>query len=99
MYKNEVYLILIGAFSEVERKKIMFFIAFILFCLQYWTFFQQCHGHGYLADPPARSSAWLFDDDFITCCQYYNHMEMFCGGAHYQWVINGKRLVLYLSFV
>ena len=69
----------------------MFFIAFILFCLQYSTFFEQCHGHGYLADPPARSSAWLFDDDFNACCQYYNHMEMFCGGANYQWNINGGK--------
>jgi hypothetical protein len=70
----------------------MFYIALVLFSLRYWIFFEQCYGHGYLADPPARSSAWLFDSDFTSCCQYYNHMEMFCGGAYYQWIINGKHL-------
>ena len=54
------------------------------------TYFHFCHSHGYLADPPARSSAWLFDSDFSTCCRYYNHAEMFCCGAYYQWMINGK---------
>ncbi|CAF1539072.1 unnamed protein product, partial [Didymodactylos carnosus] len=30
--------------------------------------FQLIHSHGYLIDPPARSSAWLTDKDFRTCC-------------------------------
>ena len=61
-------------------------------------FFEQCQGHGYLADPPARSSAWLFDSDFSSCCSYYDHMEMFCGGTYHQWVINGKENVFLLFF-
>ena len=39
----------------------MLYISFFLFFIQYVCIFDQCHGHGYLADPPARSSAWLFD--------------------------------------
>ena len=68
----------------------MFSIGLIFFIFQSFYFIEQINGHGYLADPPARSSAWLFDQDFVSCCQYYNHAEMFCGGADYQWTINGK---------
>jgi len=77
----------------------MLYITFVLFIVQYFYFFKECHGHGYLADPPARSSAWLFDNDFASCCQYYNHMEMYCGGAYYQWVVNGKRTLFQYSFL
>lgn len=51
---------------------------------------QQVYSHGYLADPPARSSAWLYDRDFQSCCSYYEHMQMFCGGTDHQWVKNGN---------
>jgi predicted carbohydrate-binding protein with CBM5 and CBM33 domain len=70
----------------------MLYIISILLLIQYLCIFDQCHGHGYLADPPARSSAWLFDRDFTACCQYYNHVEMFCGGTNTQWIVNGKML-------
>lgn len=68
----------------------MFYAIVLLVSLQYLSLFPPCHSHGYLADPPARSSAWLFDSDFTECCSYYNHMEMFCGGTYQQWVVNGK---------
>lgn len=68
----------------------MFYTIILFVALQCLSFFLACHGHGYLADPPARSSAWLFDSDFVECCSYYNHMEMFCGGTYYQWIVNGK---------
>ncbi|CAF1307866.1 unnamed protein product, partial [Didymodactylos carnosus] len=48
-------------------------------------------GHGYLQDPPARSSAWLYDPAFEQCCTYSNHMEMFCGGLQHQWNQNGGK--------
>ena len=48
------------------------------------------YGHGYLADPIARSSAWLFDQDFAKCCTYYDHLQMSCGGMHRQWAANGR---------
>jgi hypothetical protein len=73
----------------------MLYISLVL----YIYFFKQCHSHGYLADPPARSSAWLFDSDFASCCQYYNHVEMFCGGAYYQWVVNGKQIFYELLYL
>ena len=47
-------------------------------------------GHGYLADPPARSSAWLFDQSFADCCTYHDHIQMFCGGMYRQWTVNGS---------
>lgn len=50
--------------------------------------FHSSFQHGYLIDPPARSSAWLLDDDFYECCQEYNHNQMFCGGKSHQWIIN-----------
>jgi predicted carbohydrate-binding protein with CBM5 and CBM33 domain len=68
----------------------MLFIHFISLCLLSLCFIEQIYGHGYLADPPARSSAWLFDKDFSKCCQYYNHAEMSCGGAYHQWKVNGN---------
>ena len=68
----------------------MFSLGFILFFLQSFYFIEQIHGHGYLADPPARTSAWLFDKDFDTCCRDYNHAQMNCGGANRQWVTNGN---------
>lgn len=48
------------------------------------------HGHGYLFEPIARSSAWLVDADFKACCSYESHMEMFCGGVGHQWNTNGE---------
>jgi hypothetical protein len=47
------------------------------------------NGHGYLFEPIARSSAWLVDPSFKTCCTYSGHMEMFCGGVGHQWNTNG----------
>ena len=46
------------------------------------------HGHGYLIDPPARSSAWMVDSAFKQCCTYPSHMEMYCGGLQHQWSVN-----------
>jgi hypothetical protein len=68
----------------------MFSIGFILYFLQSFYLIEQIYGHGYLADPPARSSAWLFDKNFAKCCKYYNHIQMFWGGAYRQWAINSK---------
>ncbi|CAF0719652.1 unnamed protein product [Adineta steineri] len=69
----------------------MLYSSLILIFIQCFYIFEQCHGHGYLADPPARSSAWLFDADFATCCQYFNHAQMSCGGAYYQWAVQGGK--------
>ena len=63
---------------------------FILVLIQYLCIFERCDGHGYLADPPARSSAWLFDSDFASCCSYYDHAQMFCGGVYNQWMRQSK---------
>jgi hypothetical protein len=49
------------------------------------------HGHGYLLEPVARSSAWLIDASFRQCCTYSNHMEMFCGGLQHQWNNQGGK--------
>ncbi|XP_062588720.1 uncharacterized protein LOC134250383 [Saccostrea cucullata] len=45
-------------------------------------------GHGFLRDPPGRSSMWLFGYDSPP---NYQHMELFCGGfpTHW-WINNGK---------
>lgn len=64
----------------------MFSIGFILFMLHITLI----HGHGYLADPLARSSAWLFDQSFADCCTYHDHLQMSCGGMHRQWSVNGN---------
>ncbi|CAF3871130.1 unnamed protein product [Rotaria sp. Silwood1] len=69
----------------------MHYISFILLVAQNFYFIEQTHGHGYLADPPARSSAWLFDNDFKSCCTYYDHVQMFCGGTQHQWAVNGGK--------
>ncbi|CAF1008607.1 unnamed protein product [Rotaria sp. Silwood1] len=53
--------------------------------------FVSIHGHGYLLDPVARSSAWLVDQSFKQCCTYPNHMEMFCGGTQHQWNVHGGK--------
>jgi hypothetical protein len=45
-------------------------------------------GHGYLLDPPARSTAWTVDQSFRQCCTYPNHMEMYCGGIQHQWNVH-----------
>ena len=50
------------------------------------------HGHGYLLEPVARSSAWLVDQSFRSCCTYSNHMEMFCGGIQQQWNAHGEQI-------
>ncbi|CAG2170078.1 unnamed protein product [Oppiella nova] len=39
-------------------------------------------GHGYIADPPSRSSAWRFG--FPTVPNYDDN-QLFCGGLDYQW--------------
>ncbi|CAF1408670.1 unnamed protein product [Adineta ricciae] len=63
----------------------------LLCCLLCWYLIGHVRGHGYLADPPARSSAWLFDKAFDQCCRYYNHAQMFCGGTYHQWTVNGGK--------
>ena len=68
----------------------MFCLGFILILVQSLYLIEQISGHGYLADPPARGSAWLFDKDFNECCRDYNHIEMSCGGTYHQWVENGN---------
>ena len=50
------------------------------------------HGHGYLLEPVARSSAWLVDQSFRSCCSYSNHMEMYCGGIQQQWNVHGEQI-------
>ena len=52
---------------------------------------QMSHEHGYLIEPPSRSSAWLVDEDFYECCQYFDHAEMFCGGKRHQWQNNAGK--------
>jgi hypothetical protein len=47
------------------------------------------HGHGYLLDPVARSSAWLVDQSSRQCCTYNDHMGMYCGGLQHQWNLHG----------
>ena len=53
------------------------------------------HGHGYLYEPVARSSAWLVDSSFRQCCTWPQHMEMFCGGLGHQWNVNGLSSFLF----
>ncbi len=65
-------------------------LTFVLILLQSLNLLEHIDGHGYLADPPARSSAWLFDKDFSKCCRYYNHLEMSCGGTYQQWAVNSN---------
>lgn len=48
------------------------------------------NGHGFLFDPPARSSAWLVDSDFKHLANY-DHNQMYCGGFLKQWQENGGR--------
>jgi len=52
---------------------------------------QMSNEHGYLIEPPSRSSAWLVDEDFNECCQYFDHAEMFCGGKRNQWKNNSGK--------
>ena len=54
-------------------------------------FVHESYQHGYLIDPPARSSAWLVDEDFVECCKEFNHNQMFCGGKNRQWNDNGGK--------
>jgi hypothetical protein len=65
-------------------------LGLIIFFVQTFSLIERSVGHGYLADPPARSSAWLFDPDFTSCCRYYNHAQMSCGGTYQQWAVNGN---------
>ena len=53
------------------------------------TYVLSINGHGYLLDPPARSTAWLVDPAFKGCCTYTDHMGMYCGGLQVQWSTNG----------
>ena len=69
---------------------IMSYVARLLLAFQCSLMIGISQGHGYLADPPARSSAWLSDPAFKSCCQYFNHNEMFCGGTYHQWSVMGK---------
>ncbi|XP_052691192.1 uncharacterized protein LOC128169067 [Crassostrea angulata] len=47
--------------------------------------FGEVSGHGFLRDPPGRSSMWLFG--YGTPANY-QHMELFCGGFPTQWWLN-----------
>ncbi len=75
---------------EDKDKDRMLLTIIILFVGQFLSLVDRSNAHGYLADPPARSSAWLFDNSFISCCQYFNHMEMNCGGVSHQWAVEGS---------
>ncbi|CAF3466509.1 unnamed protein product [Rotaria socialis] len=66
-------------------------VGFILLVVLIFHCIDKTYGHGYLADPPARSSAWLMDRDFRACCTYYEHTQMFCGGINHQWSVNGGK--------
>ncbi|KAJ8312341.1 hypothetical protein KUTeg_009714 [Tegillarca granosa] len=44
-----------------------------------------CHGHGWLKDPPSRSSMWKYG---FPTPPNYNHMQLFCGGFYVQTVLN-----------
>ncbi|XP_022256420.1 uncharacterized protein LOC106472108 [Limulus polyphemus] len=47
-----------------------------------------CRPHGYLQDPPSRSSMWRFGfDNPIN----WNDNELFCGGFRRQWVVNNGK--------
>ena len=47
------------------------------------------HSHGYLIDPPARTSAWRVNPtDFPV---NYNDNQMNCGGFDVEWNQNSKR--------
>ena len=52
------------------------------------VFIQICeiYSHGYLANPPARSSAWREDPRFP---RFYDDNQMYCGGRALQWQSNG----------
>ncbi len=63
------------------------------------TFIYTTQQHGYLIDPPARSSAWLVDEDFNECCQEFNHNQMFCGGKNHQWSDNGGKCGVSKQFI
>lgn len=68
----------------------MHYFVSILIVLQCSLIIGITNGHGYLLDPPARSSAWINDMSFKNCCEYFNHNEMFCGGRAHQWDVMGK---------
>lgn len=61
--------------------RISAFIGIFIFYYKYGS----VSGHAFLAEPPARSSAWLFDKEFEKCCTYYNHNQMYCGGIDMLW--------------
>ncbi|XP_021373235.1 uncharacterized protein LOC110463177 isoform X2 [Mizuhopecten yessoensis] len=45
------------------------------------------HGHGYLKDPPSRSSMWRFG---FNTPKNFNDNELFCGGFSHQQNLGGK---------
>ncbi|XP_054166723.1 uncharacterized protein LOC128964190 [Oppia nitens] len=46
------------------------------------------NGHGYIADPPSRSSAWRFG---FKTPKNYNDNQLFCGGFDNQWKVNNGK--------
>lgn len=54
-------------------------ISFLIFCL--FKLAIEINGHGWLDEPVARSSAWLYNNKFNNkFTPYYDHTQMNCGG-------------------
>ncbi|CAF3167504.1 unnamed protein product [Rotaria sp. Silwood2] len=68
---------------------------FLLLLLLLSTNVLSVWGHGFLFDPPARSTAWIVIPDFRSCCTYYDHMQMFCGGVPVQYGENSRTFSLF----
>jgi hypothetical protein len=62
----------------------------VVVCMFFYKY-EHVSSHAFLADPPARSSAWLYHKEFEKCCTYYNHNQMFCGGIDKLWFKYGGK--------
>ncbi len=56
-------------------------------CFFLFALVMHVSGHGMLHDPPARSTAWRYDNRFPA---EYTDNQMFCGGVATQWAKNGE---------
>lgn len=81
--KRIIVIIIAFKLGQGELRTMFRLLVFLSSCLI------SISGHGYLIEPAARSSAWLIDQDFKTCCTYNDHMAMYCGGTQTQWNKNG----------
>lgn len=59
-------------------------MAFKFFCFLA-LFIHEIAGHGYMIDPPGRSSLWRF---FDTALKNYNDNANFCGGFAVSFTLN-----------